>query len=1461
VLTLALAMYLVFDTETTGLPRDWNAPLSDLDNWPRVVQVAWQLHAADGSLVEACDFLVQPDGFNIPFGAEDIHGISTELARTEGLPAAEVMAKLRDALARAEFMVGHNLKFDLNALGAEFLRLGWDESWITKPVLDTMTPQTAALVGIPGRGGFKPAKLGELHAKLFGQAFAEAHNATADVEATARCFWELVRIRHWQPAQLGVQPDQLEAFIASHPNMVSPVGLKHRNLKQASAALRAAASAAPATPDLPETPSAVQGLDSDVPFFHLHVHSQFSVLQATTKVPDLIKRAAADGQPAVALTDLGNMMGAFQFVQGVQTYNKNRPEGTPELKAIVGMDAYLCRNHLDRSQKDDGFQIPLLAKNKTGYHNLAKLSSIAYIDGFYYVPRIDRDLLLAHKEGVMVTTGGIMGEVPQLILNVGEKQAEEAFLWWKAQFGADFYAEINRHGLPEEDAVNVVLQRFCAAHGVKAVAANNSFYLDEAQAEAHDILLCVKESEKKSTPIGRGRGFRYGFPNSKFYLTTQAEMRKRFADWPEALANLAEILEKVENFGLARDVLLPAFEIPSEFVHPDDAVDGGKRGENAYLRHLTYVGAAKRWGDPVPAEIVERIDFELETIERTGYPGYFLIVQDFCQAARDMGVSVGPGRGSAAGSAVAYATGITNVDPITYDLLFERFLNPYRVSLPDIDIDFDDRGRDKVIQYVIDKYGANQVAQIITYGSMAAKSAIKDAGRALDLPFDEADRLTKSVPDNSSLPVLLDSDDAAIREKFRNEDYDKAVALREMANGTDLKAATLQQAKVLEGSLRNTGIHACGVIITPSDIRELIPVATAKDSAMWTTQFDNAVVESAGLLKMDFLGLKTLTLIKDSLELVRKRHGVEIDIEHIPLDDTATYELFQRGDTVGIFQYESPGMQKHLKDLKPTVFGDLIAMNALYRPGPLEYIPSFIRRKHGVEPISYDLADMEEYLRETYGITVYQEQVMLLSQKLAGFSKGQADMLRKAMGKKIKAVLDQMKPQFVQGGIERGHAEPTLEKIWKDWEAFASYAFNKSHSTCYAWIAYQTAYLKAHYPAEYMAAVLSNNMNDIKQVTFFMEECRRMKLPVLGPDINESEGPFTVNREGAIRFGLLGMKGVGAAAVDFLLADRADNGPYTSVFDAARRLDLRVVNKGTWESLALGGAFDRFEGVHRAMFFAEEADGRPFVERLRRYGQAYQDQLNSAQVSLFGEDSGVDTPEPALPQVPTWNNLELLKREKEVIGIYVSSHPLDAYRFELRTFRKQSVGELASLETFVQGKGSRDFVVAGIVTNAQVRTTRTGREMGSFVLEDEEGATEFVLFGQQFLDQRSFFVNDLMVLVRGRVQRPAWARDDNQAKLVADIHKIQLLSEVFDREARGLTLFAAVQDITPETWGELAQILRASPGTQRLQFHIGDAASQTQLRLPSRAGGVQITRELLANLDELKHFHAAVRLD
>ena len=1406
---------------------------------------------------------------------------------------SEVLDAFEQALAQTRYMIGHNLRFDLQVMGAEFVRLTRNHGKLQLPVLDTCTQATAQVTQIVGGkgSGFKIPKLTELHAHLFSDGFAEAHNASADVEASARCFWELVRRGHWSPEQIGWDGATLLAFQQAHPAPIAGIGLVHRNLQEESARL-AADERAGASPDLvpqtPEVPSSEPTVEAssvgteassreDQPgmedghgeskpdvaphFFHIHAHSQFSILQATAKVPAMVQRAVSDGQPAVALTDLGNMMGAFQFVKAVSDYNKSRPESSPELKAIVGYEAYVCRDRADRSQKDDGYQIPLLAKNKIGYHNLAKLSSAAFIDGFYYVPRIDKDLLTAHREGVLCTTGGLYGEVPSLILNVGEKQAEEAFLWYKEQFGEDFYAEINRHGLPEEDVINEVLLRFCQTHGVRAIAANNAFYIDQAESEAHDVLLCVKENEKKATPIGRGRGFRYGFPNDQFYLPTRTQMAERFADAPELLDALAEVSAKVENYPLAREVLLPKFDIPSDFIQPEDAEDGGKRGENAYLRHLAYEGAKGRYSDITP-EIQDRLDFELATIERTGYPGYFLIVQDFCRAARDMDVSVGPGRGSAAGSAVAYCIGITNVDPIRYNLLFERFLNPDRVSLPDIDIDFDDRGRDKVIQYVIDKYGSSQVAQIITYGSMAAKSAIKDAARALDLTFDEADRLTKQVPDNQSLAKILGLDDKSLREQFRGEDYEKAQVLRTMMAQKDPSGETLTKAKVLEGSLRNTGIHACGVIITPTDIRELIPVATAKDSDMWCTQYDNAVVESAGLLKMDFLGLKTLTLIKDAVALVKKRHGVELDMEAIPIDDAPTYELFQRGETVGIFQYESPGMQKHLKDLKPTVFGDLIAMNALYRPGPLEYIPSFIRRKHGIEPIAYDLADMEENLQETYGITVYQEQVMLLSQKLAGFTKGEADVLRKAMGKKLRDVLDKMKPKFVAGGAERGHDATILEKIWKDWEAFASYAFNKSHSTCYAWIAYQTAYLKAHYPAEYMAAVLSNNMNDIKQVSFFMEECKRMKLDVLGPDVNESDSTFTVNEKGAVRFGLLGMRGVGGSAVEFLLKEREEKGPYQSIFDMARRVDLRVVNKGTWEALAFGGGFDSFPGMHRALLFAEEnGDGKNFLEKVRRYGQGFQDQENSAQVSLFGEDSGVDIPEPELPEVPEWNTMELLKREKDVNGIYLSAHPLDSYRYEIKTFAKNRVSELENLDAFVQGAGSRDFAVAGLISNVNLRTTRTGKEMGSFTLEDHEGSREFVLFGQSFLDFRSFFVNDLMVLVRGRVQKQSWARDDAEARLYADISKVCLLSELFEREARTLSLFAAVDDVKPERWSELAGILKKYPGKNRVIFHVMDPVTRTQIRMPSRNWSAGVDRHLLEELDGLSHFHAAVKTE
>ena len=1453
-------MYLIFDTETTGLPRNWSAPLNDLDNWPRVIQIAWQLHDVDGALIEAKDYLIQPRGFNIPFKAQDIHGISTDLALRDGLLLEEVIQKFVNVLARTKFLIGHNLKFDTNVLGAEFIRSGINPKLLEMPVLDTCTPRSAQVTKIKGRGNsFKIPKLSELHIKLFGEEFKEAHNATADVEASARCFWELVRLQHWSHDELGWDQSSLKKFQDSNKGRIKPIGLVHINFKEESALISNSINEVPEVLNAPNALGDINIKESE-DFFHLHTHSQFSVLQATAKVSEMVQRVVDDGQSALGITDIGNMMGAFQFIKAVGDYNRSRPDGTKELKAIIGYEAYVCRNRDDKSQKDDGYQIPLLAKNKLGYHNLARLSSAAYIEGFYYVPRIDKKILLENKEGLMVTTGGLNGEIPQLILQVGEKQAEEAFLWFKNEFGSDFYAEINRHGLPEEDIVNETLLRFCSSHNVKPVAANNAFYLDQSEAEAHDILLCVKDNEKRSTPIGRGKGFRYGFPNDQFYLTTKTEMSVKFSDIPFALSNLQDLLDKVDNYPLARQVLLPKFEIPLEFLGTKNNKEDQKIGENEYLKHLTYLGAEKIYVN-VTDEIKERIDFELETIKKTGYPGYFLIVQDFCNAAREMDVTVGPGRGSAAGSAVAYCIGITNVDPISYNLLFERFLNPDRVSLPDIDIDFDDRGRDRVIQYVIDKYGSSQVAQIITYGKMAAKSSIKDAARALDLSFDQADKLTKTVPDNQSLANVLGPDDKKIREQLNGEDYKNAKNLREFYKADDNNGETLRQAKVLEGSLRNTGIHACGVIITPSDIRDLIPVAVAKDSEMWCTQFDNAAVESAGLLKMDFLGLKTLTIIKDAVLLVKKRHTISLEMEDIPKDDEATYRLFQRGETVGIFQYESPGMQKHLKDLKPTVFADLIAMNALYRPGPIEYIPSFIKRKHGIEPITYDVPDMEGFLKETYGITVYQEQVMLLSQKLAGFSKGEADVLRKAMGKKIKSVLDQMKPKFIDGGAERGHPGEILEKIWKDWEAFASYAFNKSHSTCYAWIAYQTAYLKANYPAEYMAAVLSNNMNDIKQVTFFMEECKRMKLDVLGPDVNESEDAFTVNEKGALRFGLLGMRGVGSAAVDFLIENRSDKGSYKNIFDFARRVDLRIVNKGTWEALALGGGFDSFDGLHRAMLFSESSDGKTFLEKIRRYGQGMQDQESSSQVSLFGGDSGIDIQEPELPVVDEWNNLELLKRERDVNGIFLSAHPLDNYKFQIQTFVKNSVSEMENLETFVGDSSYRDYTIAGIISNVQVKTSRNGKEMGVFTLEDHEGTREFVLFGKQFLNFREFLVDDIMVLIRGRVHRPNWAKNDSSARLYADITNIILLSEIFEREARSIDIMSDINDVIVHRWHELGNILRKYPGDSKVTFHVKDPITSVSVAMPSRNLKTNINQALLGEIDALDFVYAFVKTD
>ena len=1161
-------MYLIFDTETTGLPKNFRAPITDTDNWPRCIQIAWQLHDELGNCIEHQDYLIKPEGFNIPYDAEKIHGISTELAERKGIPLIEVLEKFNAVLEKSKFVVGQNVGFDVNIMGCEYHRYKLDSKMASLPVLDTCTEDTAKLCEIPGgRGGkFKLPTLTELHKHLFGKGFGEAHNATADVEATTRCFLELIRQNKYTTEKLEADKTYIKRFREANPTPFENIGLKHINLKKASEKIRKELEKhliddTPSDADLKENLASLENAS----FAHLHNHTQFSILQSTISIPQLISATAKAKMPAVAITDHANMYGAFHFVNATLNHNKGvkkrneenktrfettqnntleegqeplneLPEPEIEITPIIGCEFQVCEDHTNKSVKDNGYQIVLLAKTKKGYLNLAKMSSIAFVSGKYYVPRIDKKVIEQYKEDIMVLTGNLYGEVPSKVLNVGENQAEEALLWWKKTFGEDLYIELMRHGQEDEDRVNQVLIQFAKKHSVKLIATNNTYYSEKENAHAHDILLCVKDGEKQATPIGRGRGYRYGLPNQEYYFKSTEDMKSLFKDIPEAITNIQEVIDKVETFTLARDVLLPAFDIPEEFQFEEDKLDNGKRGENKFLRHITYEGAKIRYGDITP-EIDERLDFELKVIEKTGYPGYFLIVEDFIREARKMDVSVGPGRGSAAGSAVAYCLWITNLDPIKYDLLFERFLNPDRVSMPDIDIDFDDEGRSRVMDYVIDKYGANQVAQIITYGTMAAKSSIRDTARALDLPLMDSDRMAKLIPNMSKLKKIIGVDEATLKKKFNSEELVKINELINISQGDGLEAETLNQAHILEGSVRNTGIHACGVIITPDDITKFVPVALAKDSEMYCTQFDNSVVEDAGLLKMDFLGLKTLTLIKDTVKIVKAKHGVELDPENFPLDDVKTYELFQRGETVGVFQYESPGMQKHMRSLKPTVFADLIAMNALYRPGPMEYIPSFIARKHGDEEITYDLDACEEYLAETYGITVYQEQVMLLSQKLAGFGKGDADVLRKAMGKKQIAVLDKMKPKFIKQAMEKGHAEDKLEKIWKDWEAFASYAFNKSHSVCYAYIAYQTGFLKAHYPAEFMAAVLSHNLSQIEKVSIFMDECKRMGLSVLTPDVNESYDQFMVNKKGEIRFAMAAIKGVGDAAVENIIKE------------------------------------------------------------------------------------------------------------------------------------------------------------------------------------------------------------------------------------------------------------------------------------------------------------------------------------
>ena len=1421
-------MFLLFDTETTGLPKNFKAPVSDSDNWPRMVQLAWQLHDNFGKLLSAKNYVVKPDGYEIPLGVSKIHGITTERALRDGIDLKIILEEFNADLENTLYNVGHNIEFDINVVGAEFYRLGIANKLTAKNRIDTMK-STINFCELPGGrgGGFKYPSLTDLHIKLFGKGFGDDHDAAYDVDATARCFFGLISGR---VIQLKEVPN-VDLLVYEAP------ALAEANFKDK----KDTAIEVNEIQHIADTSSAIADNLVDVPFVHLHNHSQFSILQATTKVTNLVSKAQEMGMTAVALTDHGNMMATFHFV---------RDAIKKGIKPIVGCEFFVCRNRNDKSYQDNGFQTVVLAKNKNGYQNLIKLASYANTEGFYYVPRIDRELLLQYKDDLIVLTGGIWGEIPNKILFEGEQQAEDALLWWKEHFGSDFYIEINRHGVEEENEINKTLLLFAKKHTIKCIATNNTYYINKSDAEAHDVLLCIRDAQPLSQPkkyIGkRGREFRFGFPNDEFYFKSADEMKRLFADLPEAIINTKEIVDKIETYELTREVLLPKFDIPVDFKDAADLEDDSLNiGENNYLRHLTYEGAKNRYGE-LSNEIIERIDFELDVIRKTGYPGYFLIVEDFIREARKMGVSVGPGRGSAAGSVVAYCTKITNIDPLKYNLLFERFLNPDRISMPDIDIDFDDEGRQKVIDYVIHKYGSNQVAQIITYGTMAAKSSIRDTARVLELPLSDAGRLAGLIP-NIELNKIFDLSEADLKLKLpKSEDFERAKELKEIANGNTLASKTVNHALMVEGSMRNTGIHACGIIITPDDITNYVPIALAKDSDMACTQFDNSVAEEAGLLKMDFLGLKTLTLIKDAVQIIKDKHGIELDPESFDIEDENTYLLFQRGETNGIFQYESAGMQKNLKYLKPSVFADLIAMNALYRPGPMEYIPSFIKRKHGEEKVEYDLPEMEEYLKETYGVTVYQEQVMLISQKIAGFSKGDADVLRKAMGKKQIAVLGKMKPKFIEQAQEKGHPKDKLEKIWKDWEAFAEYAFNKSHSTCYAWIGFQTAYLKAHYPAEYMASVLSNNMSDISKVTFFMDECKRMGVQVLGPDINESVHKFTVNSKGQIRFGLGALKGVGEKAVESIIAERSINGPFKSIFDVTKRIDLRAANKKTLESLTLGGGFDSFPNVHRAQYFFQQ-DGITFLEKAIKYGNKFQENKNSSQVSIFDtiEEEALD--EPKLPQCNEWTTLEKLNHEREIVGIFISGHPLDDFALEIKNFGK---GNLSLLSDFATIKG-KELALATICTGVQDKMTKNGKPFGILTVEDYTTSFDIFVFGEDYIKFKPYFIQGQYLFITGKVQpkQKQWSKETDELEF--KISAIELLSELREKKVKTLTVNLKSKDVTVELIEKIYELLEQHQGKCEFSIQVKDD-EEGIIKLSSRSKRISVSDQFLQNINEIK---------
>ena len=1230
-------------------------------------------------------------------------------------------------------------------------------------------------------------------------------------------------------------------------------------------------------------------------FIHLHVHTYYSILDGQSSIKRLVDKAIGNGMRGMAITDHGDMFGIKEFHDYVGGINKGRKkEGQPPFVPIFGCEMYVSRHgskSLRRGKEDQsGYHLIVLAKNYKGYKNLIKLVSRSWVDGYYMRPRTDREDLEQFHEGLIVCSACIAGEVPKKILNGDIAGAREAIEWYHRVFGDDYYLELQRHEVkdpsiranretfPLQQKANKVLIELAHEYGIKLVCSNDAHFVDQENAEAHDHLLCLSTGKDLDDPT------RMLYSKQEWFKTRE-EMNEVFSDVPEALSNTCEILDKIEIYSIDHDPIMPFFPIPESFGTEEEwrrkfteeqlfqEFTSDENGENQlpqeegekkikklggydklyrikfeadYLAELAYAGARKRYGDPIPKDVEDRVRFELHIMKTMGFPGYFLIVQDFINSARDeLGVMVGPGRGSAAGSVVAYCLGITKIDPLKYDLLFERFLNPDRISLPDIDTDFDDDGRGKVLKWVEDKYGHENCAHIITYATMATKNSLKDVARVEKVPIAVSNALCKAIPDR-----LPDVDGKTPKMNLVNAI--KAVPeLRdaEASNDPALRN-TIKYAKMLEGTVRGTGIHACGFIICRDPISDWVPVSTAddpdfKDQKTNCTQYDGHVIESTGLIKMDFLGLKTLSEMKEACAVIKQTRGIDVDLDTIPIDDPKTYELYQQGRTIGTFQFESAGMQKYLRELKPTVFEDLIAMNALYRPGPMGYIPQFIRRKHGEEPITYDIPVMEKYLKDTYGITVYQEQVMLLSRLLADFTRGESDALRKAMGKKKKDIVDAMKPKFIEGGKKNGHDPKVLEKIWSDWEAFASYAFNKSHAACYSWVAFQTAYLKANYPAEFMAAIMSRRRDQITEITKLMDECKQMGIATLGPDVNESFQKFGVNKKGEIRFGLAAIKGMGDGVAQAIIDEREKNGLYKDIFDFVQRVNFSQVNRKAFESLALSGGFDSF-GIRREEFFAQNAKGDTFIDIIMRYGQTYQVEKQQAQNSLFGAFDDLEIQTPALPKTDVrWSDIERLNKERELVGIYLSAHPLDQFKIVLDNLCNTRCDELADASSLTDRE---DVILGGIVTNVRTGFTKNGKPFGIVTLEDYNGSGELPLFGEEWGKHSGMFAIGASVYVTGKI-KPRFAYNEN-GPMDLKISTVEYLQDIKAKAVERITISLATDQLNETMVEELGELIAQSPGKTEVYFLLHDSTGKRHVLVRSASATIDVRNELIHYIEQ-----------